>query len=84
MKNWWIKLTWNGQSIDGWVAHSDDSNPISSNLKINLRQRHLWEKQVPSSFLFESNYVVSHETERTQNGFKKDKAKDYDGKWQSI
>lgn len=38
--------------------------------------------QVPSF----SNQVIffSHETEKTQDGFKKDKAKDCNGKWQSI
>lgn len=74
-----MKLTWNGQSIDGWVAHSDDSNPISSNLEINLRQRHLWEKQVSSSFLFESSKISSHGSEREESGIKKDKSKANDG-----
>lgn len=35
-----VKLTWNSQSIHGWVTHSDNSNPIVSNLKINLNRCH--------------------------------------------
>lgn len=71
MENSWnTDLTWNSQSINRWITHSNNSNTVISNFKINLNRCHFWEKLLKSLVLFNQEIVFWINGEETEVGLK--------------